>query len=122
VFADVILTLAQRPGDCHAVFISGHCSCQTRAVFVVVVDVKLNPCKRNAASGCGFADADETGIGFVRCGDFVSLAVFHAVNLGREQFIRVMLRGLNLRNAVASPFKPIGFCAAVCAGGQCGDD
>ena len=117
VFADEILALAQRPGDCHAVFISGHCSCQTRAVFVVVVDVKLNSCKRNAASGCGFADADVAGIGFVYCRNFVGLAVFHAVNLGREQLIRVMLRGLRFRNAVASPFEPVRFCAAVCAGG-----
>ena len=122
VFADEILALAQRPGGRDTVFISGHCSCQTRAVFVVVVDVKLNPRKRNAASGCGFADADVAGIGFVYCRNFVGLAVFHAVNLGREQLIRVMLRGLRFRNAVASPFEPAGFCTAIRAGGQRGDD
>ena len=94
MFADVILALAQRPGDCHAVFISGHCSCQTRAVFVVVVDVKLNPCKRNAASDCGFADADVAGIGFIRRGDFISFAVFRTVKLSREQLVGVMFRGL----------------------------
>ena len=94
MFADVILVLAQRPGDCHAVFISGHCSCQTRAVFVVVVDVKLNPCKRNAASDCGFADADVAGIGFIRRGDFISFAVVRTVKLSREQLVGVMFRGL----------------------------
>ena len=94
MFADVILALAQRPGDCHAVFISGHCSCQTGAVFVVVVDVKLNPCKRNAASDCGFADADVAGIGFIRRGDFISFAVFRTVKLSREQLVGVMFRGL----------------------------
>ena len=122
MFADVILALAQRSGGRDTVCIGGHRPCQTRAVFVVVVDVKLNPRKRNAASDCGFADADETGIGFVRRGDFVGLAVFHAVNLGREHLIRVMLRGLYFRNAVASPFEPVCFRTAVCAGGQRGDD
>ena len=94
VFANDIFALAQRFGDCHAVFISGHCSCQTRAVFVVVVDVKLNPCKRNAASDCGFADADVAGIGFIRRGDFISFAVFRTVKLSREQLVGVMFRGL----------------------------
>ena len=94
MLADNILSLAQRHGDCHTVFIGGHRPCQTGAVFVVVVDVKLNSCKRNAASGCGFADADETGIGFIRRGDFISFAVFRTVKLSREQLVGVMFRGL----------------------------
>ena len=94
VLADNILSLAQRPGCCNTVFIGGHRPCQTRTVFVVVVDIKLNPCKWNAASGCGFVDADVAGIGFIRRGDFISFAVFRTVKLSREQLVGVMFRGL----------------------------
>ena len=94
VFADVILALAQRSGGRDTVCIGDHRPRQTRAVFVVVVDVKLNPRKRNAASDCGFADADVAGIGFIRRGDFISFAVFRTVKLSREQLVGVMFRSL----------------------------
>ena len=105
-------TQGRRLGN--TLFIGGHGASQPRSVFVVVVDLELNPGDGMAIQAVFLGQLNPALFRFIFHINHIGLSIGIGLDSGGKMAVHISVRNTGLFHLILAPVQPAGFCNAAC--------